>query len=946
MLPHRDSIGPDEAAALEEEVKRLLRTDLSRALERSEAFLARAAEPGEARARALRARGNTLRAAGRPEEALSMLDQALSEFERAGDRVGWASTQTARIPALCQVGRHAEALEAGQAGLEVLQALGRHANASRLLSNMAGIHYYLGRPAKALTCYDRSAELARLAPPDPAADARRNHSRAVVLQQLGRFAESLEAARQAGAFFASEGLHVSTARSLMVQGAALLQLGRYGESLVALGRSRAIFAEHSMPRDVLVCELFLSACYLELGRLEETAARAESAARLVSQDQAPFEVACAHTYRGVALGRLGEVEAARAALREAGRWFAEHGYASWAAYTDLEQAELALRAGAWAEAEASAASAGRVFAQTKMAASAAQADLARAEALLGRAGSVPDVHVEEEVRPLLLRAGRVARRESLPGLTFRLAHQRGRLALLQGDGAGAARHLTRAIGLAERLRVTLQPAFRATFLDGRASAYQDLVEARWGSGRPRDAHRLVDRIKARTLVDLLVAPDTDGPAEDPRETRLLGDLAEAQRAYRSLSAPALPLPDAEQKDMGLRAAPASLATADRRRELESRIVALSDELELLRAARHPAAGISHAPGGPLRLARGEGVLEYFVTRSRILGFLSDRRGLRLALDLGSAEPVHRNLSLFYLNAEATAQAVQQLGPALSRPGSASLAALGANARALLARLHDHLYRPFGDTLASLERVLVVPHGFLHTVPFAALFDGEVHAVEHQETVLAPSVALWRHVTEAERDAAHRSPPARNALVLAHSPGGLLPGVDAEAEEVAGLLGTRPLTGDRAVSGALADPGARLLHVAAHGEFRMESPRFSALHLADGPFTARDAAQLRLHASLAVLSSCQSGAGHVTQADELAGLAAGFLMGGCRSLVVSRWRISDAATVPFMRAFYAALLDGATKAGALRSAQNQMLRSRWSHPFFWAAFGLVGAAGPL
>lgn len=964
MSRNREALSRAEAIALEEDVKRLYRSDLALALERSEAFLARATEPGAVRGRALRARGNTLRAAGRYEESLAAFDQALEEFRGAREEAEWASTQTARVAALAQMGRHQEALEAARAGLEVMLAHGRYDKASRLLTNMGGIHYYLGNPCEALACYDRSEEMARLAPPDPGASARRNHSRAVVLQQVGRYAESLEAAREAGAHFAAEGLHVSLARSLMVQGAALLYLGRYGEGLVTLGRSRALFAEHATPRDVLVCDLFLSACYLELGRLEETVARAEAAVQRVSQDQAPFEVACAHTYRGVALGRLGEVEAARDALGRAGRWFADHGYASWAAYTALEQAELALRAGAWAEAEAAAREAGTAFSRATMAALAARAGLIRADAILSRSErGAGRRSVEVRVRPLLARAGRVARSEGLPGLAFRVAHLKGRLALLGGRYPQAVRHLRKAIGLAERLRVTLQPSFRSTFLDDRASAYRDLVEALWAAGRAREAHRLVDRIKARSLVDHLTLPDAPQRPDDPREAHLMAELAEAQRAYRSLGSLTLPLPAVESQEVGLRAAPASSQNLALRRDLEARIVALSDELELLRAEGARGPERFHSRRLP-RPGPGEGLLEYFITGRRILGFLSDRSGLRLALDLGRPEPVHQNLSLFYLNVEATARLVEQMAAGRPAPetdaGGADISSaqdpqtlpegalepLSANARAILARLYGQLYRPFGSLLAGLDRVVVVPHGFLHAAPFAALLDGETHAVERQETVVAPSVALWRHVARSPRNTEPPSPPAGRALVMGYSLGGLLPGADIEARQVAALLESQALTGEQAASPALSQRPARLIHVAAHGDFRIESPRFSALYLADGPFTARDAAQLRLDASLAVLSSCQSGVGRLSQADELAGLAAGFLLSGCRSLVVSRWRISDAATVPFMHAFYRHLLRGESKAGALRSAQLESLGSRRRHPYFWAAFVLMGASGPL
>src|ERR671937_2075767 len=39
-------------------------------------------------------------------------------------------------------------------------------------------------------------------------------------------------------------------------------------------------------------------------------------------------------------------------------------------------------------------------------------------------------------------------------------------------------------------------------------------------------------------------------------------------------------------------------------------------------------------------------------------------------------------------------------------------------------------------------------------------------------------------------------------------------------------------------------GAGLAHIAAHGEFRADSPMFSSLRLADGPMTVHDVERLR------------------------------------------------------------------------------------------------------
>ena len=101
--------------------------------------------------------------------------------------------------------------------------------------------------------------------------------------------------------------------------------------------------------------------------------------------------------------------------------------------------------------------------------------------------------------------------------------------------------------------------------------------------------------------------------------------------------------------------------------------------------------------------------------------------------------------------------------------------------------------------------------------------------------------------------------------------------------------------------------------------------FSALHLADGWLTARDAYDLRLRCSLVTLSACETGINAVTPGDELLGLVRGFLAAGAPALLVSLWPVDDATTVQFMSHFYTAWLAGATSGcrtpgGTVRAAR--------------------------
>ncbi|MBD2512304.1 CHAT domain-containing protein [Nostoc muscorum FACHB-395] len=91
--------------------------------------------------------------------------------------------------------------------------------------------------------------------------------------------------------------------------------------------------------------------------------------------------------------------------------------------------------------------------------------------------------------------------------------------------------------------------------------------------------------------------------------------------------------------------------------------------------------------------------------------------------------------------------------------------------------------------------------------------------------------------------------------------------------------------------------------------------------------------------LLVLSACQTAKGNKRSALGIAGVAA---QAGARSTVATLWKVDADSTALLMEQFYKNLKNGVPKAEALRQAQlNLISDSRYSHPYFWAGFILVG-----
>jgi CHAT domain-containing protein len=132
-----------------------------------------------------------------------------------------------------------------------------------------------------------------------------------------------------------------------------------------------------------------------------------------------------------------------------------------------------------------------------------------------------------------------------------------------------------------------------------------------------------------------------------------------------------------------------------------------------------------------------------------------------------------------------------------------------------------------------------------------------------------------------------------------------------------MLGGGTATAGRVLS---AIDGARLVHIAAHGNFRADSPLFSALQLDDGPLTVYDLERLRRAPRQLVLSSCDSGLAAPAGADELLGLATSLIPLGTAGIVASVVPVNDEAVVPLMTALHRELRRGANLAEALRDAR--------------------------
>jgi CHAT domain len=345
----------------------------------------------------------------------------------------------------------------------------------------------------------------------------------------------------------------------------------------------------------------------------------------------------------------------------------------------------------------------------------------------------------------------------------------------------------------------------------------------------------------------------------------------------------------------------------------------------------PGAALAGSPqisAGELRASLPAGVtlLEYFECDGSLLACVLDSGGLHIVPVARTADVLTRFRFLQFQLGKF------QLGPDYHNRFGPSLHTV---ALAHLQRLHELLITPIRNRLAN-RHLVIVPHGFLHQLPFHALFDGRRYLIDEFTVSYAPSAAVYSACQSAK--AAAQGP----ALVMG-IPDRFAPQIDREARAVAGVMpGSRLLLGGEATEANLRalGPDSRLIHISTHGLFRRDNPLFSSIRLGDGHLSLVDLYRIRLSAELVTLSGCSTGLNAVVGGDELLGLVRGLLYAGARSALVSLWDVSDTSTTEFMTSFYPLMVAGRGPAEALRHAMLRVRAVR-PHPYYWAPFVLVG-----
>jgi tetratricopeptide (TPR) repeat protein len=756
---------------------------------------------------------------------------------------------------------------------------------------------------------------------------------ALVLQRTGRLDEAAGAYTAALARLRRAGDDANVARLLLNRGTLHAYQGSFADALDDLGEAERLAT--ALELWVLVAMAAHNLGFTEGRRGDVPAAlaafeRAEAA--YATQGDPPRLVAALAADRCEVFLSVGLTRDAVAAARRALRVLGDAGDATHRSEARLLLARALLANGEPAEAGAEARAAAQAFRTARRRPWAAQAEylalqaeilaiqdldrpppagfLSRAQriaALLGEQGwPVEALHVRTFVARVAIALGRPGvardelarvahgRRTASAPLRVETWHATALLRLAGGERAAAKRALRRGLEVLDEHRAVLG----ATELRAGATA-QGAELARLGlrlalaEGRPWEVLRWAERWRAGALR----LPPVSPPHDDALEAAL-HQLRDVRAAQREATLAGSPDPDLARRIAGLETAVRSRtmrATGD-----SARAVSRLDE----RALRDALGGTS--------------LVELIAVEGRLFA-VSVTEGRARLHDLAPAAAVAEEQGyLRFALRRVMAARVGEAAPAHS------VDAVAAATSRLDGLLISPLELPDGP-------VVVVPTGSLHGLSWAAL-----PSLAGRPITVVPSAELW-----------HRRRPRRRAsgarTVLVAGPG--LPGGDAEVRLLAERYPEATVLRDGAatVDAVLtAMAGTDLVHLAAHGSFRSDSPLFSSLRLDDGPLTVYDLERLRSVPSTVVLPACDAAVADVQAGDELLGTAAAMLGLGVASVVAPVLPVPDDATTRLMLALHDGLRRGVGPSTALADAADA-LGDDPLHRAIAAAFICIGTA---
>jgi CHAT domain-containing protein/tetratricopeptide (TPR) repeat protein len=573
----------------------------------------------------------------------------------------------------------------------------------------------------------------------------------------------------------------------------------------------------------------------------------------------------------------------------------------------------------------------------------------------------------------------------------------------KGEPEAAAQYYAQALDALENQTARLGGGdeLRASFRARHAAYYKDYIDLLIEQKHPELAFQVVERFRARTLLETLAMAHAD--VRKGADPELLSRERTLQESLTAKTQRKIQLLGAKNHESEIAALDKDIQNLHAQfQEVKDRIRASSPTYAALTQPQP----ISAKQVQEQLLDENTVLLEYSLGEERSYVWAVGRDSLNVYELPKRAEIESAARDVYHLFS--ARDAALDRGPAVARQVRLKN---GPHKSAALSRM---VLEPVAGQIATAKRLLIVSDGALQYIPLAALpvrGGTQTHLLlQDHEIINLPSASVLALL---QRQINGRQKPSREVAVLAdpvfakddarltlsptHLPlrskdsdvsqgsasrsaeqleravsdldsatrGPFLRRLPFSRREARAIIASVPaeksmqaldFQASRAMAISAELSQYRIVHFATHGLLDSEHPELSGLVFSlvnahgepeNGFLGLEDVYNLNLAADLVVLSACDTGLGKEISGEGLVGLTQGFMYAGAPQVVASLWNVDDAATAELMAAFYRAMeKQGKPPAAALRQAQTEIRRQeRWKNPYYWAGFVIQGQGSP-
>jgi tetratricopeptide (TPR) repeat protein len=911
-------------------------------------------------------------------EALDYYEQGLRMYRETGDRSAEAIVLGFIGKVYFDLGNPSEALRYYEQALPIHNDVGNRASEATSLSHIGTVYFAIGNPNEALRYFNQALPLHRDVG-DRSGEASTLNDIGSVYSHLGDKNEALNYLNQALTIRHDEGDRLGEAVTLNNMGKVYLGMGNNSEALRYYEQALAIHRDVGSRINEAITLGNIGTVYSQLGRNHETLDYYEQALAIHREVGNRSGEATTLTNVGTAYSDQGNNSEALRYYEQALVIHREVGNRAHEAKTISSIGSIYSDRGNPSEALA--------YYEEALQISREVGDRAHEAGILNRLGVIDLEH--EHISEALAyheEALQISREvNDRPREASTLSHLSW-VYRVQNDLPTALAYIEEAIAIIEQLRseitsTELRTSYFAT-VQGyyqlqidilmQLHQYQCNCEQNPESGYDRRAFNVSERTRARTLIELLAESNLD------ITTNLDPELQQRERNLRqqlqSLDAERVARLQAIQDNSEIAPIVSEFdhKTTQTLRQLDSLAAELRQTNPAYAAIQYPQ---------PLTLEQiQQQVLDPDTTLLQYS--LGDEQSYLWVVGQNRFE------SFILAGRNEIETAAREFYASVDRAGNPITSGRTAQA------LSELILAPVADRLTT-ERLLIVPDGILHQIPFSAIAVPNQTTyqplISQHEIVSAPSstVIATNRETMGDRPLApHRLAVLADPIFSASDdrltgrttresseaidPNGVsdlsralrdfdlrnlarLPNTKTEADRLIALANgdeTAVFDFDANYPWVTANNANRYqyVHFATHGFANSENPELSGLVLSlldangnpqNGFLRLGEIFNLQLPAELVVLSACQTGLGENVGGEGMVGLTRGLMYAGAERTVLSLWNVNDEKTADLMVRFYRDIWqNGLTPAAALRRAQLEMWQAG-DHPYYWAAFGVQG-----